>query len=129
MNQFEFPDEAACRSVLSKLGIDQNQIHQFGQDYEYILADEKRLSDYISLYGANDTSDLEKRILGCFIIQSIEEKLPDKIASEEVRSHLCLLAKDRCIHQSELEYWSVNEESNEEYVFQITKYVREQLGR
>ncbi|WP_298864957.1 hypothetical protein [uncultured Gimesia sp.] len=125
MNQFEFPDAATGRSLLQKLGKEEVQFELFGQDWEYILADEVLLPEYIRLYESNETTDQEKRVLGCFIIQSIENKLPDKISAEKARSHLRLLCKDRHIHQSEIEYWSVVEENDEEHMFQVTKYIRE----
>ena len=128
MDQYNFPDESACQSILAKLGRDEKQIALFGQDWEYLLADEVLLPEYTRLYESNETTDLEKRVLGCFIIQSIENRLPNAISAEETRSHLRLLWKDRQIHQSEFVYWSVNEEEKEEHMFLITKYIRELLS-
>ena len=124
MNKYEYPDGEAAISVLEKLGTDISNIY-LDQDCEYILADETQLNKYIELYQHSDTKNLEKRVLGCFIIQSITDLLPNNISENEVRLFLGILVKDYKIHTTEFEYWSIGEDENEEHWFHVTKYIRE----
>ncbi|WP_417374579.1 hypothetical protein [Gimesia maris] len=103
-NQFEYPSEAACRSVLIKLGMHASQLDCYPQDWEYLMADETRLSDYIDLYQQSETTDQEKRVLGCFVIQSLENLLPTMISEQQIRTCLAMLWDDRVIHAHEFEY-------------------------
>jgi len=115
----------SCLSILDKLEIDKSKLYLGCQDWEYTLADDKYLKEYIELYRAEETTDLEKRVLGCFIIQSITDLLPTNITKQEVRKSLAMLARDFEIHKEELEYWSNFEEDNEENWFYVTRYIRE----
>ncbi len=124
MTDYTYPDENACLSIQVKLGIEKESVY-LDQDWEYILADECRLHDYVEMYNRKDTTNLEKRVLGCFIIQSLTELLPDKIPEGEARKHIAMLAQDSDIHESELKYWSNEEEGDEENWAYVTKYIRE----
>ncbi|QDT89012.1 hypothetical protein [Gimesia algae] len=123
-SQFEFPSEGACLLVLKKLDMDESQLDMIPQDWEYLLADETRLSDYIDLYQQPQTTDQEKRVLGCFVIQSLENLLPEMISEQRVRTCLAMLWDDRVIHAHEFEYWSMRDETDPDNLFQITNLVR-----
>ena len=111
-------------SILNKIGIDKSTLDLDCQDWEYTLADPRYLKDYIELYKSDKTTELEKRVLGCFIIQSIDDLLPNQIHDKEVIQKLKLLENDHEIHKDEFLYWSSVDDKNEENLFYITKYIR-----
>ena len=125
MNKFKYPDHDACLSILDKLEVDKSSLLLDCQDWEYTLANENYLPEYVKLYESDTTSALEKRVLGCFIIQSIENLLPKNVHDNEIHSYLSMLNKDNSIHKDEFIYWSLLEEQNPENWFYVTSFIRE----
>ena len=128
MNEFIDPDYDACISVLNKLGIDKDKLNLDCQDWQYTLADAEYLNKYIELYGLSQTSRKEKRVLSCFIIESLEYLLPNKVKNDDVVSILSMLSNDMEIHKTEFEEWSLLEDehyiNHPEDCWYITKYIR-----
>ncbi|MEE9336799.1 MAG: hypothetical protein V3U87_01855, partial [Methylococcaceae bacterium] len=128
MNEFKYPDIESCISILDKLGIDKDKLDLECQDWEYTLADERYLKSYIKLYSNDKTTKLEKRVLGCFIIQCLQDILVEGAKENYVIKILTMLSKDMEIHKYEFEYWSLLEDENyiehEEDCWHITKLIR-----
>ena len=76
------------------------------QDWEYTSADSTRLDQYSTLYRDAATTDCEKKVLACFILQSLEDLACDDRLPSDAGSLVALLAADGELHRNELEYWS-----------------------
>lgn len=130
MDEFKYPDILAAVSIFEKLDIDTEKLNLDCQDWEYTLADKKYLEQYISLYTLGTTTKLEKRVLGSFIIQSLEDLLAEKqgFPQDYVLKQLDMLAIDIDIHKYEFEYWSLLDDKHyiehEKDAWYITKFIK-----
>ena len=85
-----YPRIDAARSVLAKIGVDPATRDFDCQDYEYTTCNMSELERYIELYPKENTNEYEKRVLGCYII----EALNDFVSIETVSyTHLTLPTK------------------------------------
>ncbi len=128
MTIYEYPQAEACRSIFNKLEMDFGLLNLECQDWQYTLADDKFLENYLELYQRDDTTDFEKRVLGCFIIQSLEDILIRGKEQYDINRILKMLSKDMEIHQTEFEYWGLLDDKhyleNIKDCWKITKYIR-----
>ncbi len=122
---YEYPELQAANSVLRKIGIDpSSRIDQSDQDFEYTACDLSELEAYAELYLKSDTSAQEKRVLGCFLLQTLDDHLAStKTIHPKQESIFELLFADIHIHETELEYWSKCGDSPEEEWY-IAPYIR-----
>ena len=126
MPDLKWPAMSAAKTVLQKIGIDPaSRIQEFDQDYEYTACTVEELSEYLELYTRPDTTPHEKRVLGCFLLQS----LCDYIASfgtphVEQDRIFELLHTDENIHRSEIDYWKSMDEPGPNDWPEIAVYLR-----
>ena len=120
----KYPDIEAVKTVLAKIGVDPETRDLDCQDYEYTTCTLEELPSYIDLYQHNDTSVLEKRVLGCYFLECLNE-----FVSINSREHpqqkiaLELLFSDIEIHKSELAYFGKIDGLAEEERWPIAKYL------
>ncbi|WP_444994750.1 hypothetical protein [Aliikangiella sp. IMCC44359] len=125
-DDLKYPSLDAVKSVLTKIGVDISSRDLDCQDYEYTTCKLSELEKYIALYQKNDTSIHEKRVLGCYMM----EGLNDYVAKESIPHPLQeqvfeFLHADYHIHQTEIEYRLEIDDLSEDEWWPITKYILE----
>lgn len=73
--ELKYPSPEAIPSVLKKIGVDPSTRDLDCQDVEYTSCVLAELPKYYDLYIQEATTDKEKRVLGCYILQCLEEHL------------------------------------------------------
>ena len=69
----KYPNIEAVKTVLSKIGVNPETRDLDCQDYEYTTCLLEELPNYIDLYQDIDTSVLEKRVLGCYFLECLNQ--------------------------------------------------------
>ena len=112
----KYPTLEATKSVLTKVGINPDtRIGQFDQDYQYTSCKLQELEKYFSLYQLSDTTDQEKRVLGCYFLECLNEHVGASEKAHFLQNRIFqLLHQDIYIHKTELEYWGNTEDPDEE---------------
>lgn len=94
------------------------------QDWEYTAADPGRFVEFLDAYPTL-ISDDEKFALMMMLVQCVEHlSIDDLERSQEWRSVVARLLADWSIHQSTVQYWSLLDEKNEEFLFRVSKAMR-----
>ncbi len=130
MNCSEYPNIDAINSVLKKLSIEPSDRYDaYDQDYEYTTCRLEELENYVNLYNENDTTICEKRVLGCYFLECLNEYVQAYDRVHPVQGKvLQLLFMDIIIHDKELKVWSNTAEQDESLWWPITKYLIEYKG-
>jgi len=105
-NDLKYPSLDAVTSVLQKIGVDPTTRDLNCQDVEYTSCLLAELPLYYELYIQQSTTEKEKRVLGCYILQCLEDHLNENgsehlLQEEAVKT----LYRDKHIHSTELDYW------------------------
>ena len=123
--QLEYPEFQSAESILKKMGVDpKTRLDENDQDFEYTSCRLDELDKYLDLYLQTDTSEKEKRVLGCFFLQCLNEYV-----SSRTKSHLNhvkimeLMYRDIRIHKSELDYWTDTKDPDKDNWWPITQYI------
>jgi hypothetical protein len=111
MDPFEYPTHEGGTEVAKLLGVDPQTLMS-GQDWEYTSPNLSHLDRYRELYLLPGTSNLAKRVLGCFIFQCMEDHVAQGGLLETVEMNLARLSEDYAIHRCEFEYWSCFDDSH-----------------
>lgn len=103
-----YPQVSAMKSIFAKLGIDYSTRYEaIDQDFEYTSCRLEELDAYVQIYKKKDTTDQEKRLLGCYFLQCLNDFLVENSQSHTIQSQVFqILHDDIEIHRSELDYWS-----------------------
>lgn len=121
----KYPNFEAAKSVLIKIGANPEvRINQQHQDFEYTSCSLDELSAYIDLYSKAETTDHEKRILGCYFMQCINDHIQEYKSEHSLQAiafNLMFSAPE--IHESELNYWSNTSNLNKESWWPITEFL------
>ncbi len=121
----KYPNFEAAKSVLSKLGVNSElRLNQNDQDFEYTSCLLGELSEYIKLYREPQTTDHEKKVLGCYFMQCLNDHIQEHKSEHPLQAaafNLMFSAPE--IHQHEINYWSNIENSNRENSWHIAKYL------
>ena len=125
IEELKYPQMDAAASIFKKLGIDPStRFDEFDQDFEYTSCKLEELESYLSLYEKGSTSDLEKRVLGCFFLECLNEYIHNNNQTHEFHQKIIeILENDISIHKSELEYWASSESENQEDWWPISEYI------
>ena len=120
----KYPNIEAVKTILSKIGVDPETRDLDCQDYEYTTCLLEELPNYIDLYQNIDTSMREKRVLGCYILECLNQfiVINDKEHPQQDVAFELLYA-DIEIHKSELAYFGKTEEHTEQERWPIAKYL------
>ena len=123
-DDLKYPDIDAVKSVLTKIGVDLSTRNLDCQDYEYTTCKLEELDDYVSLYNQSSTSIYEKRVLGCYFLECLNEYVQINYKEHPLQNvAFKFLYSDADIHKTELEYWTDTEGRNEQEWWPITKYL------
>ncbi len=118
-----YPSRDAVASILIKIGIDpSSRYDEHDQDYEYTTCKLDELEEYVSLYAKSDTTIFEKRVLGCYFLECLNEHIQMYEKEHHAQKRVFnLLHSDIEIHETELAYWADTSDPNEENWWPITK--------
>jgi hypothetical protein len=121
----KYPDFEAAKSVLSKIGVNTEiRINHNDQDFEYTSCSLSELSQYINLYSEPLTTDHEKRVLGCYFMQCLNDHIQEHKSEHPLQvAALNLMFSAPEIHEHEINYWSNVRSSNQENSWPITKFL------
>ena len=120
----KYPNIEAVKTVLSKIGVNPETRDLDCQDYEYTTCLLEELPNYIDLYQDIDTSVLEKRVLGCYFLECLNQfiAINDKVHPQQDLA-LELLYSDIEIHKNELAYFGKTEGIRDQERWPIAKYL------
>ncbi|MGQ7887487.1 hypothetical protein [Paenibacillus violae] len=96
----------------------------FTQDWEYEVADDTRINEFLSFYESSSLNEEEKFALMIIIIGSINDAIEKTDVDESLlRKAKELLLKDIVIHTNTILYWSLENQDLED-CFAITPFIR-----
>jgi len=126
-DEFEFPSMDAAKSVLKKLGIEpESRFNEFDQDFEYTSCKIEELERYFVLYNQDDTTLLERRVLGCFLMEGLNDFVSINEMKHSIQDEVFeVLHRDVNIHRFELDYRTDTDGQNEDEWWPICKYILE----
>lgn len=117
----KFPQLNAAKSVLTKIGVGwESRIDEFDQDFEYSSCRSEELESYIDLYCQQETSIEEKRILGCYMMECLNDHLTKIGTHHEIQGKAFkMLFNDEEVHRQEIQYRLELEDGIEEHGWPI----------
>jgi hypothetical protein len=113
-NPLRWPTVDGALEVARYLEIDPATIDFTCQDWEYTYPRDEQLPDFIRAYRDFPLSDLAKRVLGCFLFETLEGHLANDGAEQLVHEVLAMLKRDYHIHEPEFRYWSLIDREEED---------------
>ena len=125
LDELRYPQVDAMKSVLTKLGIDIScRFDEYDQDYEYTTCRVEELDAYLKLYEEKDTTPEEKRLLGCYFLECLNDHVANEATAHSGQDEaFTILHRDIAIHQSELEYWTETSKLSDDLSWPITKEI------
>jgi hypothetical protein len=99
------------------------------QDWEWEIADPKRIRVFLDLYEAGDLSEDERFSLMEIIIQSAEESADALLESKEWKRALHLLGENIAVHIHSVWYWAVPEAETQEELWRVSPDLRQLLQK
>lgn len=116
-------------SVLEKIGITpSSRLDRYDQDPEYTTCRLEEIEKYIELYKKPDTSIYEKRVLGCYFLECMNEYIQAENTSHLLQEEaFSLLHSDIDIHESEIAYWSDTSDPNKVHWWPIAETLAQWL--
>ncbi len=124
-SKLTYPTIDVVRSILRKLKIDgASRIDSFDQDIEYTSCRVEELESYIDLYVSQDLPNEEKRILGCYFLECLNDYVSEHNVAHPMQNKAFeVLFKDEALHSEELSYRLENRDNIEEHCWPIRKEI------
>jgi len=120
----KYPDPDAAFSVLEKIGVDPNSRDLHCQDFEYTTGKMEELDKYLEVYKRTDTTVYEKRLLGCYFMEGLNDYVSVNDVNHPLQNQIFeILHRDFDLHHRELEYRVETDDPNEDHWWPIRKYV------
>ncbi|BFT70082.1 hypothetical protein [Paenibacillus sp. P36] len=121
-NYPKYVTREAIESLVKKLSLP--KLEPFTQDWEYEVADDTRIDEFLSCYESLTLNEEEKFALMIVIIGSLNDAIEKEDVSDSImRKAKELLLKDIAIHTNTILYWSLESEDLED-CFAITPFIR-----
>ena len=126
-DDLEYPTNEAIDSVLRKIGVDPTtRYNKKDQDTEYTTCRLDEIDKYVDLYGVPTTTEPEKRVLGHYFLECLNEHTQTTDRQHPTQSRVFeILHRDKHIHKSAMEYWTDTSDPDEENWWPITRYIFE----
>lgn len=119
----EYPSKNSIERLSKALHL--RSVSNYMQDWEYEVADSKRLSEFISYYEQNSLNSNEKVTLMTLILASYDNYIKafgeDVDYSKKIKQ---FLTYDMELFKNIIEYWSCDEEDLED-CFAVTPLIRQ----
>ncbi|MHA7810211.1 MAG: hypothetical protein ACX933_10420 [Marinobacter adhaerens] len=121
----KYPSMEAAISIFQKMGIEAStRFDKYDQDFEYTSCRVEEIAKYLEIYQKESTTEQEKRILGCFLFECLNEYIQNNEKVHEIFAEaMALLHRDEYIHNTEIEYWTNTEDPDKENWWPITQHV------
>ena len=98
----------------------------YDQDWEYIVSDAKRVTEWIAVSRETEWNDVEAVIAITIIIDSYNLALWDGTAHHENWNQIAkVLRSNRSLYDSEIEYWCDDDNENIEDCFAVTPLMKQ----
>ncbi|MDQ0888777.1 hypothetical protein QFZ81_003865 [Paenibacillus sp. V4I9] len=121
-NYPKYVTREAIENLVEKLSLPKPG--SFTQDWEYEVADDTRIDEFLSFYESSSLNEEEKFALMIIIIGSLNDAIEKGDVDESIlRKAKELLLKDISIHTNTILYWSLENEDLED-CFAITPFIR-----
>lgn len=100
------------------------------QDWAIEMANSKRVSDFLSYYKKNNLSVIEKSAVMSLILASYDNFLNEKYleVDSQWKEIKMMIKKEKKIFIDLIDYWSLNNETDENNIFRITPLIRNIAG-
>ena len=122
-----WPQAASQERLTHLLGLPS---HEHMQDWELECANSERIEEFLSLYESGSLTDDDRFAVMALIVFSFDDWLLAEGKNEgiiqRVRQHL---SADFDLHVATIHYWCCDDESNPEYIFTCTPFMREILAQ
>ena len=125
---WRFPTREAIDKLAMRFGLPNDPGMQ---DWEYQVADEKRIDEFLAAYETGGLSDDERFTLMETIIESFEDvaHMGGDLSSDSRWQHtLDLLDRNIALHAHSVWYWSCPEAENDDDIFLVGRFVRKILA-
>ncbi len=124
-DDLKHPSIDAAVSIFKRMGIDPGtRFDSYDQDFEYTSCSLSEIEQYFEIYKGESTNDQEKRLLGCFFLECLNEHVQSNGAVHQLHNEImALLHGDPEIHEFELEYWADSSDQNKENWWPITEHI------
>ena len=120
-NALKYVTGAAQSFLINQL----NLSDKWDQDWEYIVADESRIEEFLEFYTRHSLSIEQRFALMIIIIGSFDDYITAHGFSSAIWSRIkLLLEQHKQIHLNTIIYWS-SEQDDIEDGFAVTRYMRE----
>ena len=116
------------KRAINKLTKDLNlKKDEITQDWEYEMADARRISEFLQYYKENQLSPSEKKLLIQLLLESFNDYMGEFNYNLKYLGELkCIVKNDFEIYKDILDYWACGEDDLED-CFTITPFIREIL--
>jgi len=99
---------------------------RFSQDWEIENSNSDRIGEFLTLYEQQELKDDDRFALMALIVASFDEcLLVDKANESLARRIRAYLVRDSKLHEATMHYWCVEGESDPEFMFRATPFIRE----
>ncbi|AXT61418.1 hypothetical protein D1816_14020 [Aquimarina sp. AD10] len=118
-----YPNGISEKKLSNRLGL---YWEESIQDWEFIVADSERLSDFLKIYQTELDNDNDKFTLMSLIVSSFDDGFSEEDIEIKELWEVCriILEKECFLHFSIIKYWSLLEEKDAKNIFSITPYIR-----
>lgn len=118
-----FITSESVRRLNARLCIAENP---FSQDWEIENSDSGRIEEFLTLYEQLDLNDDDRFALMALIVASFDDCLLEDKATDSVKKRVReYLVRDWKLHNSTIHYWCVEGESDPEFMFRTTAFMRD----
>jgi hypothetical protein len=118
---WRFPTSAAIASLAERFGF---TYHQSMQDWEWQVADEHRIGEFVDAYTCGELSENERFILMETILQSSENTRLPMDEQERWSEIVQLLTQNAKLHAYSIYYWSCVGNETDDEVWRVSPYLR-----
>lgn len=120
----KYVTKGAIEGLVMKIGLPTPD--EFSQDWEYVVSDSSRISEFLSAYKTVELNAEEKFALMIIIISSYDDAITIKRVEGNWRNTIRkFLLEDISIHHNTVFYWAMLEEEDLENCFYVTPLMRE----
>lgn len=120
MRMQRYFSHAQIAAVLAKLGVESaERMDEFDQDAQYTACHASELHAYFELYRSGKASAVDRGVLCCFIMESLNDLISERLLTDAEESIL-MVVLDSSEHRAEIAYWAETSEPEPDNWWPIT---------